>query len=105
MISAVAAGFCVLGLQFGLNAASGMIIRRRCARTAPAGRSVGRSGSILGPILGGYFVAQHVPLPKIFLLWTIRTLDCFLAVLKLTIFYRSRFKDLGLRESTVENQA
>jgi MFS transporter, AAHS family, 4-hydroxybenzoate transporter len=106
MASAFAAGFCVLGLQFGINAASGMIYST-AVRSNGSGWAfgIGRFGSILGPILGGYFVAQHLPLTNLFLLWTIPTIVGFVAALTLTIFYRSRFKGLGLSESTVPRQA
>jgi AAHS family 4-hydroxybenzoate transporter-like MFS transporter len=106
MVSAFVAGFCVLGLQFGINAASGRIYPTS-VRSSGSGWAfgIGRFGSILGPILGGYFVAQHLPLPRLFLLWSIPSIIGFLAALTLTVLYQSRFKGLGLGESEVPEAA
>jgi AAHS family 4-hydroxybenzoate transporter-like MFS transporter len=91
------AGFCVLGLQFGLNAASAMIYPTPVrANGSGWAFGIGRFGSIVGPILGGYLVAQHLPLPQLFLIWSIPSCIGFLACLILTLLYRSRFKGLGL---------
>ena len=91
------AGFCVLGLQFGLNAASGMIYPT-AVRANGSGWAfgIGRFGSILGPILGGYLIARHLPLQQLFLIWSIPSCLGFFACLILTLLYRSRFKGLGL---------
>ncbi|MGH6976955.1 MAG: hypothetical protein ACREED_08015, partial [Stellaceae bacterium] len=62
---------------------------------------IGRFGSIVGPILGGYFVAQHLPLNRLFLLWTIPSIIGFVAALALTLLYRNRFKGLGLGQREV----
>jgi len=97
MACAFLAGFCVLGLQFGINAASGMIYPT-AVRSNGSGWAfgIGRFGSILGPILGGYFIAQHLPLDRLFLLWTIPSIIGFIAALSLTMLYKAHFKGLGL---------
>ncbi len=102
MLCAFIAGFAVLGLQFGINAASGMIYPT-AVRSNGSGWAfgIGRFGSIVGPILGGYFVAQHLPLAQLFLLWTIPAIIGFLASLALTLLYQSRFKGLGLGQREV----
>lgn len=102
MACAFVAGFAVLGLQFGINAASGMIYPT-AVRSNGSGWAfgIGRFGSIVGPILGGYFVAQHLPLDQLFLLWTIPSIIGFLAALALTLLYRNRFKGLGLGQREV----
>ncbi|HEV2162574.1 MAG TPA: MFS transporter, partial [Stellaceae bacterium] len=91
------AGFCVLGLQFGINAASGMIYPT-AVRSNGSGWAfgIGRFGSILGPIVGLYLFAQHLPLNQLFLLWTIPSLIGFVSALSLTLLYRAHFKGLGL---------
>jgi AAHS family 4-hydroxybenzoate transporter-like MFS transporter len=102
LMAAFAAGFCVLGLQFGLNAASGMIYPTP-VRALGSGWAfgIGRFGSILGPIFGGYLVAQHLPLPDLFLIWAVPSCVGFLACLTLTLLYRRRFKGLGLGQREV----
>jgi AAHS family 4-hydroxybenzoate transporter-like MFS transporter len=97
VLFALAIPFAVLGLQFGINAASGMIYPT-AVRSNGSGWAfgIGRFGSILGPILGGYYVAQHLPLNQLFLLWTIPSCIGFVSALILTLLYRSRFKGLGL---------
>lgn len=102
LASAFVAGFAVLGLQFGINAASGMIYPT-AVRSNGSGWAfgIGRFGSIAGPVLGGYFIAQHLPLPSLFLLWTIPSVIGFLAALTLTLLYHNRFKGLGLGQREV----
>jgi len=102
MISAFAAGFAVLGVQFGLNAASGMIYPT-AVRSNGSGWAfgIGRFGSFLGPVLGFYLFAQHLPLPTLFLVWTLPSIVGFLASLTLTLLYQSRFKGLGLGQREV----
>lgn len=66
MSAAGAAGFCILGLQFGLNAISGMIyptsIRAKGSGWAFA---IGRFGSIIGPVAGGFLLSLHLSLRQL----------------------------------------
>lgn len=66
MIAAGFSGFCILGLQFGLNAISGIIyptpVRAKGSGWAFA---VGRFGSIVGPVAGGFLLSLRLPLPKL----------------------------------------
>ncbi|MDE1904561.1 MAG: hypothetical protein KGI46_11940, partial [Alphaproteobacteria bacterium] len=102
MVCAFAAGFAVLGVQFGLNAASGMIYPT-AVRSNGSGWAfgIGRFGSFLGPVLGFYLFAQHLPLPTLFQVWTLPSIVGFLAALTLTLLYQSRFKGLGLGQREV----
>jgi AAHS family 4-hydroxybenzoate transporter-like MFS transporter len=106
LVASFVAGFAVLGLQFGLNAASGMIYPT-AVRANGSGWAfgIGRFGSICGPILGGYLVAQHLPLQQLFLIWTIPSCIGFVACLTLTVLYKSRFKGLGLGQREVLDAA
>jgi AAHS family 4-hydroxybenzoate transporter-like MFS transporter len=63
------AGFCLLGLQLGLNAASALIYPTSF-RTNGSGWAfaVGRVGSVSGPVLGGILIAMALPIYQIFLL-------------------------------------
>lgn len=62
------AGFCTLGLQFGLNALAGLIYPTRY-RSNGLGWAfgMGRIGSFLGPVLGGVLIAMHQPFAQLFL--------------------------------------
>jgi AAHS family 4-hydroxybenzoate transporter-like MFS transporter len=102
LVAAFAAGFCVLGLQFGLNAASGMIYPT-AVRSNGSGWAfgIGRFGSICGPILGGYLVAQHLPLQQLFLIWSIPSCVGFIACLTLAVLYKRHFKGRGFGQREV----
>jgi len=69
MLIVFLAGFCLLGLQFGLNATSAMLYPTTI-RSNGSGWAfgVGRFGSIAGPVIGGYLIAMQLPLHQIFLL-------------------------------------
>ena len=69
MLIVFLAGFCLLGLQFGLNATSA-ILYPTTIRSNGSGWAfgIGRFGSISGPVIGGYLIAMHLPLQQIFLL-------------------------------------
>jgi AAHS family 4-hydroxybenzoate transporter-like MFS transporter len=63
-----AGGFCVLGVQLGLNAASGLIYPTRI-RASGAGwaMGMGRFGGIVGPMLGAWLISMKLPTFKLFL--------------------------------------
>jgi len=69
MLIVFLAGFCLLGLQFGLNATSA-ILYPTAIRSNGSGWAfgIGRFGSIAGPVIGGYLIAMQLPLYQIFLL-------------------------------------
>jgi MFS transporter, AAHS family, 4-hydroxybenzoate transporter len=57
---ALAAGVCVLGAQFGNNAAGGMLYPTAFrAKGLGWAFSAGRLGSVLGPVFGGMLIARH----------------------------------------------
>jgi AAHS family 4-hydroxybenzoate transporter-like MFS transporter len=62
------AGLAVLGVQFGNNACAGLIYPTE-ARSQGAGWAlgIGRVGSIVGPLAGGYLVARKTPFQEMFL--------------------------------------
>jgi MFS transporter, AAHS family, 4-hydroxybenzoate transporter len=66
------AGFCVLGVQLGLNAISAMIYPTSL-RSAGCGWMLGiaRIGSIAGPIVGGILIGMEVPVQQLYLLATV----------------------------------
>jgi AAHS family 4-hydroxybenzoate transporter-like MFS transporter len=97
MIIVFLAGFCVLGLQFGLNASSAMIYPTS-VRSNGSGWAfgVGRVGSVLGPIVGGILIGMKVPLQELFLWATVPFLVGTVTCIALTRLYFSRFGGLSL---------
>src|SRR5436190_824029 len=91
------AGFCVLGLQFGLNAASAMIYPTS-VRSNGSGWAfgVGRVGSVVGPIVGGVLIGMKTPLQDLFLWAAVPFLVGTLACIALTRLYVSRFGGFAL---------
>jgi AAHS family 4-hydroxybenzoate transporter-like MFS transporter len=60
-------GFCVLGLQAGLNAMAGILYPTSCrANGAGYAFGLGRVGAVVGPLAGGLLVSMHVPLKSMF---------------------------------------
>jgi AAHS family 4-hydroxybenzoate transporter-like MFS transporter len=100
------AGFCVLGVQLGLNATSGLIYPTRI-RASGAGwaMGLGRIGGILGPMLGAWLIAMKLPTFKLFLApalpMAIGTLICFALVqLCRRRFRGDQFDDTALTTPT-----
>ena len=61
------AGFGIIGCQGVLNASSGLIYPVSCRPTGVgAALAVGRVGSLSGPLVGGYFLAQHLATQQMF---------------------------------------
>ena len=62
------AGFCLLGIQFGLNATAGMIYPTH-VRSYGVGWAfgIGRFGAFGGPAIGGMLIAMNVPLGQLYL--------------------------------------
>jgi MFS transporter, AAHS family, 4-hydroxybenzoate transporter len=65
---AAVAGLCVLGGQFGNNAAAGLLYPTRF-RSKGVGWAlgIGRFGAIVGPLLGGHLIKLHLPMRQLFL--------------------------------------
>jgi len=66
---------------------------------------IGRFGSIVGPILGGYLIAQQLSLQQLFAWWCIPSCIGLLSCLTLTKLYYTRFKGLGLGQREVLDAA
>jgi AAHS family 4-hydroxybenzoate transporter-like MFS transporter len=107
MVVVFIAGFCILGLQFGLNAASAMIYPTS-VRSNGSGWAfgVGRFGSILGPIFGGKLIALKLSVPMLFLIAAIPFVVGTLACIVLALLYGAKFSGAGLGErGPAENPA
>lgn len=94
------AGFCVLGAQFGNNAASGLIYPT-AYRSKGVGLAfgAGRIGSILGPMIGAGLIGAHAPLIVLLAVVAATLLIGALAVLVLARLAYRRFGGHGLDES------
>jgi AAHS family 4-hydroxybenzoate transporter-like MFS transporter len=64
---ATIAGLCVLGAQFGNNAAAGLLYPTQF-RSKGVGwaLAVGRFGAIVGPLVGGQLIKMHLPMQQLF---------------------------------------
>lgn len=92
MTMAFLAGFCLLGLQFCLNAISGMIYPT-AFRTNGSGWAfaVGRAGSVPGPIIGGILIQMKFDISTIFLLLLIPLGIGTIACITMAGLYHTRF--------------
>jgi AAHS family 4-hydroxybenzoate transporter-like MFS transporter len=65
---AAVSGLCVLGGQFGNNAAAGLLYPTQF-RSKGVGWAlgIGRFGAIVGPLLGGHLIKLHLPMRQLFL--------------------------------------
>jgi AAHS family 4-hydroxybenzoate transporter-like MFS transporter len=91
------AGLAVLGAQFGNNACAGLIYPTE-ARSQGAGwaLSIGRIGSIVGPLVGGMLVAMKMPYQEMFLWASLpMAVGLIAAVLVAWLCYK-RFRSLTL---------
>lgn len=89
-------GFCILGLQFGLNAASAMIYPTS-VRSNGSGWAfgIGRFGSILGPILGGLLIQMKFSVVALFLIAAVPYVVGAFACLAMALLYFRQFHGPG----------
>jgi len=87
------AGFCSLGLQFGLNAASALIYPT-AFRSNGSGWAfaIGRFGSATGPLVGALLIANHVPLQWLYAIAAVPYVIGAISAVGLTRFYYRRFQ-------------
>jgi len=65
---AAIAGLCVLGGQFGNNAAAGLLYPTQFRSNGVGwALAIGRFGAIVGPVLGGQLIGMHLPMRQLFL--------------------------------------
>src|SRR5258708_2331392 len=97
MVVLFLAGFCLLGLQFGINATSAMIYPTSI-RSNGSGWAfgVGRFGSIAGPIIAGLLLDMHFPIHQIFLMLLISLAIGAIASFVMARIYYERFEGHGL---------
>ena len=92
-ILVAAAGFCLLGLQFG-NISSETVVYPTYVRSWGLGScfGAGRVGSVIGPYVGGYLIAMQVPVQYMFYLAAIPLVLGFINAALLTPLYRAEWK-------------
>ncbi len=92
-----AAGFCLLGLQFG-NIASETSVYPTYIRSWGLGScfGAGRVGSVIGPIVGGLLISMHLPTKYLFWLATIPLAIGLINAILLTPLYRAEWHGHGV---------
>lgn len=99
-------GVSVLGAQFGNNAASGLIyptsFRSKGVGWALA---IGRFGSILGPLLGGWLISMHMSMQNLFTIAAVPMVIGAIAALILTRLCYTRFGGLQLDDTPIKNKS
>ncbi|MDX1404341.1 MAG: MFS transporter [Woeseiaceae bacterium] len=97
------AGVFVLGAQFGNNAAAGMLYPTEIrAKAVGLAFSVGRFGSILGPLLGGLLIAKNWPLAWLFAAAAVPLVSGAIAALILTRICFVRFNGLQIDDKAAD---
>ncbi len=94
MALVAAAGFCLLGLQFG-NIASESSIYPTAIRSWGVGScfAAGRVGSVFGPSVGAILVARHVPLEHMFYIASIPLAVGLIAAIVITPLYKAELRE------------
>jgi len=94
MLAVFAAGFCVVGAQYGLYAVAGMIYPTSF-RSAGVGSaiSVGKIGSVSGPVIGGLLLSMHLPITQLFYAASLLFVIAAVFSTVLALLYRARFGD------------
>jgi AAHS family 4-hydroxybenzoate transporter-like MFS transporter len=101
MVVVALAGFCLLGLQFGINAVSVMLYPTpvRSAGSAVA-TTFGRFGSTAGPVAAGYLIGTHMSLQHLYLFLAAPvSLAAVCCIVMARIHYR-QFHGTALERST-----
>lgn len=94
---ALVSGVGVLGAQFGNNASAALIYPSEIrARAVGLAFAIGRTGAILGPLLGGYVLARNYPMEQLFRVAAIPPLVAMIAAILLTLLCYRRYGGLKL---------
>jgi AAHS family 4-hydroxybenzoate transporter-like MFS transporter len=103
MLAVFATGFCVVGAQYGLYAVAGMIYPTSF-RSAGVGSaiSVGKIGSVSGPVIGGLLLSMHLPVTQLFYAASLLFLIAAVFSTILALLYRARFGEPRNVETAVE---
>jgi MFS transporter, AAHS family, 4-hydroxybenzoate transporter len=93
-----ASGFCLLGLQFG-NIACETNMYPTYIRSWGVGSNfgAGRVGSVIGPLLGGYFISMHVSMQHLFFIAAVPLVLGLVNAIILTPLYRAEWASQNSR--------
>jgi MFS transporter, AAHS family, 4-hydroxybenzoate transporter len=93
-------GFCVVGNNFGLNAAI-VLIYPTPVRSMGAGwaQAIGRLGAIVAPMIGGILLAMQLPTQKLFFVPAVSLLLGFVASAIMAVCCYRRFRSHRLDEA------
>jgi AAHS family 4-hydroxybenzoate transporter-like MFS transporter len=91
-IAVFATGFCVVGAQYALYAVAGMIYPTSF-RSAGVGSaiSIGKIGSVSGPLIGGLLLSMHLPVSQLFYAAAVPFVIVAGFSTLLALLYRARF--------------
>jgi MFS transporter, AAHS family, 4-hydroxybenzoate transporter len=91
-IAVFATGFCVVGAQYALYAVAGMIYPTSF-RSAGVGSaiSIGKIGSVSGPLIGGLLLSMHLPVSQLFYAAAVPFVVVAAFSTLLALLYRARF--------------
>ena len=96
MIVVALSGFSALAIQFGINAVAAIIYPTALRSTGTgAAFGVGRVGAILGPVIGGWLIAMHLPVQQLYMIATIPFIVGTIAALVLMPMFAERMKTHG----------
>jgi AAHS family 4-hydroxybenzoate transporter-like MFS transporter len=106
MLAVFATGFCVVGAQYGLYAVAGMIYPTSF-RSAGVGSaiSVGKIGSVSGPVIGGLLLSMHLPITQLFYAASLLFLIAAVSSAILALLYRTRFGERRAADGTARAAA
>jgi AAHS family 4-hydroxybenzoate transporter-like MFS transporter len=97
MVAVFVAGFAMLGVQFGLNAASAMIYPTAIrANGSGWAFGIGRFGSATGPLIAGFLIDFHLSIEHLFLFLTVPLTIGTIGSILLSRLYQRRFAGMGL---------
>lgn len=99
----LSAGICVLGAQFGNNAAAGMLYPTEFrAKAVGWALSAGRLGSVLGPLVGGYLIGMGLSPATLFTAAAVPLVAAAVTALVLTRLCFMRFASRQLQDTPAE---
>ncbi|NMM28930.1 MAG: MFS transporter [Glaciimonas sp.] len=101
MVAVFVAGIFVVGAQFGANALAASFYPTSIRSTGVSwALGIGRFGSILGPLVGGFLLSRNLPFADLFLIAAIPAGCASLALLAFHYATRSRKLDPGVQIPT-----
>jgi AAHS family 4-hydroxybenzoate transporter-like MFS transporter len=104
MFAVFATGFCVVGAQYGLYAVAGMIYPTSF-RSAGVGSaiSVGKIGSVSGPVIGGILLSMRLPVAQMFYAASALFLIATIFSTVLAVLYKARFGERrGMQDTPIK---